>query len=179
VFEYEVVFQPAVDSMNVRHRYLGAQIKELGVQAKTFDGQTLYLPIKLPDRVTVLHAKNDVDQSNVVINVIFKKQKRLCECMHLYNVLFDRIMRILNYVKFDRKKFDPTAPKLIPQHKLEIWPGYVTAVDEYEGGVMLCLDVSHRVLCQNTVLDHLINVFRKDKENYQENAVKSLLGELL
>lgn len=37
--------------------------------------------------------------------------------------------------------------------RLEVWPGYVTAVDEYEGGVMLLTDVSHRVLRTETVLD--------------------------
>ena len=36
------------------------------------------------------------------------------------------------------------------QHKLEIWPGYVTAVAEYEGGLMLNLDVSHKVLRNQT-----------------------------
>jgi hypothetical protein len=35
--------------------------------------------------------------------------------------------------------------------RLEVWPGYVTAVDEYEGGVQLCCDSSHRVLRTQTV----------------------------
>jgi len=37
--------------------------------------------------------------------------------------------------------------------RLEVWPGYVTTVDEYEGGVMLQTDVSHRVLRTETVLN--------------------------
>jgi hypothetical protein len=35
--------------------------------------------------------------------------------------------------------------------RLEVWPGYVTAVDEYEGGIQLCCDCSHRVLRTQTV----------------------------
>lgn len=96
--------------------------------------------------------------------------------MHLYNVIFGRIMKELNYVRFGRKTFDPTAPTLIPQHKLEVWPGYVTAVDKYENGIMLCLDVSHRVLCQNTVLDLMRNVHHSDADNFKQLAMNALIG---
>jgi aubergine-like protein len=34
---------------------------------------------------------------------------------------------------------------------LEVWPGYVTSVHQFEDGLMLCIDVSHRVLRTETV----------------------------
>ena len=34
---------------------------------------------------------------------------------------------------------------LLPLFRLDIWPGYVTSVDEFEGGLQLQVDVSHRV----------------------------------
>lgn len=37
--------------------------------------------------------------------------------------------------------------------RLEIWPGLVTAVDAFEGGIMLNCDISHKVLRTQTVLD--------------------------
>ena len=40
-------------------------------------------------------------------------------------------------------------------YRLEVWPGYVTAVNEFEDGLMLCCDVSFRVLHTKTVLDEL------------------------
>ena len=39
--------------------------------------------------------------------------------------------------------------------RLEVWPGYVTAVNEYEDGLMLNCDVSFRVLRTTTVLEEL------------------------
>ncbi len=136
----------------------------------------MYLPFLLPDRVTTLTSNSDNDDSKITVTIIFKKKKLMKDCIHLYNVLFERIMKILKFVRFGRKNFDPTAPKLIPQHKLEIWPGYVTAVDEYEDGVMLCLDVSHRLLCTDTVLDILTHAYMSDRNNYQQKALESLLG---
>lgn len=175
VFEYEVRYSPAIHSMQLRYKLLN-QHRDIIGNTKTFDGSILYLPMLLPDARTVLTSNNDTDISKVTVTIIFKKKKLLKDCIHLYNVLFDRILKILKFVRFGRKNFDPTAPKMIPQHKLEIWPGYVTAVDEYEDGVMLCLDVSHRLLCTDTVLDILAHAYISDKNNFQQKALESLLG---
>ena len=32
-----------------------------------------------------------------------------------------------------RYYYDPKRPVPIPQHKLELWPGYITAIEHYEG----------------------------------------------
>ena len=38
-------------------------------------------------------------------------------------------------------------------HSLEVWPGYVTSCGSYDGGVLLMMDVSHRVLRTETALE--------------------------
>ncbi|EDS32974.1 condensin, XCAP-G'-subunit [Culex quinquefasciatus] len=63
---------------------------------------------------------------------------------------FQRIMKVLKIIEMGRKNFDPSAPKFIPQNRLEIWLGCVSAVDEHQGGLMFNLDVSRRVLLQIT-----------------------------
>ncbi|KAH8356290.1 hypothetical protein KR084_005758, partial [Drosophila pseudotakahashii] len=88
-------------------------------------------------------------------------------------------MKTLNYVRFDRKQYDPSRPKIIPLAKLEVWPGYVTAVDEHKGGLMLCCDVSHRILCQKTVLEMLVDLYQQNVEHYQESAKKTLVGNIV
>jgi aubergine-like protein len=50
VYEYEVRFEPELDSRGLRNKLLNEHRKELG-EAKTFDGVTLYLPIQLPQEV--------------------------------------------------------------------------------------------------------------------------------
>lgn len=58
--------------------------------------------------------------------------------------------------------------------RLEVWPGYVTAVDEYEGGLMLQCDVSHRVLRTETAHDILKKCARS--ANVYDEFEKALLG---
>ena len=177
VFEYEVRFSPTVDSLSFRSKYLMQHCSVLG-NARTFDGVTLYLPNKLPLPITTLISKS-LEQHDISIKITFKSKKRLGDCIHLYNVLFDRIFKILNFTRVGRKNFDPSAPKMIPQHKLEVWPGYVSSVEEQEGGLMLSLDVSHRVLCQKTVLEFLTDCYRQDVNNFKENATKALIGSIV
>lgn len=176
VFEYEVRFHPAVDNLRFRYKYL-AQHKEIIGNTKTFDGTILFLPVRLPDSKTYLTSTNVVENEPPVnVEIIFKRKKRLGECIQLYNILFNKIFKTLNYLRVGRKMFDPTAPSLIPAHKLEIWPGYVKSVDELEKGLMLTLDVSHRVLATRTVLELMKDAYRSNPAIWKEEVKKTLLG---
>lgn len=127
VFEYEVRFEPAAHANQLRFNLLSQQKPVIG-ETKTFDGVKLCLPIQLPDRVTLLTSKNPNDGTAVTVTIIFKGRKKFSECLQLYGILFSNIMKKLKFVRFGQKDFDPSQPKIIPQHKLEIWPGYVTGL---------------------------------------------------
>lgn len=61
-------------------------------------------------------------------------------------------MKILRYSQVGRNYYNSHEPSQIPQYKLEIWPGYVTSIEEYEGGrLLLMTDVTHRMLRTETV----------------------------
>ena len=53
--------------------------------------------------------------------------------------------------------------------------GYVTAIDHYEGGLLLQCDISHRVLRTETVRDALTTLKKKGGDLKTE-AEKALLG---
>lgn len=50
VYEYEVRFEPELDSRSMQNKLLNEHRKELG-ETKTFDGVTLYLPVQLQQEV--------------------------------------------------------------------------------------------------------------------------------
>ena len=64
-------------------------------------------------------------------------------------------------------------------NRLEIWPGYVTAVDEYEGGLQLQCDTSHRVLRTETVLDVMNDIMRMAKMRGDKDIQSALDKELI
>jgi len=180
VFEYEVRFSPPVDSKNERFKCLNQHRNIIG-PTKTFDGVVLFIPFQLPDHKTQLQSEHPNDGSPVTVTITLKHHKRMGDrdCIQLYNVLFNRIMNSLKMCMMNRNFYDPRNGHMIPQHKLEVWPGYVTAVQEFEDGIMLNCDVSHRVLRTQTVRDHLVDIHKMGKDNFNANAQKALIGSIV
>lgn len=200
MYEYDVRFKPALDAVRSRHACLRKMADTIGTIRNYDGGETLYLPVKLPTKIstrTVNDPANEID--NVQVIVTFRRKRSLDECLHFYNVLFERVMVKLNYERVGRKYYDPHQPKLVPQHKLageflflfpfasnlmcnqiSVWPGYVKAIDDLEGGLMLTLDVSHRVLNQQTVYDFIDECIQRSKRggggNWQDLFKKGIIG---
>lgn len=56
---------------------------------------------------------------------------------------------------------------------------HFAAVDECYGGVMLCVDVTHRVLRQTAVLEVLQHAYRSARGNmadFQKNVEQAIVG---
>ena len=54
-------------------------------------------------------------------------------------------MEMLQMQQVGRHYYDPKAAVFVPQHKLEIWPGFISAINHFDDGPLLTLDVSHKV----------------------------------
>jgi len=103
------------------------------------------------------------------MNLVFKVVQHFGskDSLYIFNILFRKIMNV--FFLFSR---------------LEIWPGYVIAVDDYKGGLHLQCDVSHRVLRSETVLDVLNTLTRDAKQRGTQAEIyseveKALLGKYL
>nr|AUZ94235.1 piwi [Recilia dorsalis] len=177
IFEYEVRFSPLVDDRALIERMLFGQHKDiLGGKRRTFDGVTLYLPNRLEvDSVTSVHPVTNEEHK---ISFIFRREREMRECTHMYNVLFNNIQRELNLKKLGREYFSQEMAYSIPQHRLEIWPGYVTAVDCFENGIMLNCNASHKVLRTQTVLKFMDDVIHATGgQGWKEEVQKHLIGQ--
>ena len=63
---------------------------------------------------------------------------------------------------------------------LELWPGFITSILKYEQNVMLCCEVSHKVLRKETVLEFLYDLQEKfDKRRFYDEATKKVVGEIV
>lgn len=69
---------------------------------------------------------------------------------------------------------DPDPPCV---GRLVIWPGFTTSILQYENNIMLCTDVSHKVLRSETVLDFMFSLYQQTEEHkFQEQVSKELIG---
>lgn len=175
VYQYHVDFRPNIDSKGMRIRLINEHRDVIGF-TKAFDGSILYLPIKLEQQETVLHSERPTDQAKITIVIRQTKVLPPESCQQLYNIVFRRIMTILQMVQVGRYYYNPHTPSSVPQHKLEVWPGYITAVAEQEGGLMLLADASHRVLRTETVLDVMTNIVNRNAQGFRDEVIRTLVG---
>lgn len=155
-------------------------MRDMG-SAKVFDGgNVLYLPQKITDtRKTFTEILPEQDgEQQINTTIIFKRKKSMGEreCLHLYNVLFKRIMHVLLYTQMGRNYFDTEHKYLIPQHKLEVFPGFAVTVDELENGLLLCLDTQHRVLRTENAYELLNELRCVNPHKFKELATSNIIG---
>ncbi|XP_056274404.1 piwi-like protein 1 [Pseudoliparis swirei] len=177
LYQYHVDFNPPMEARRLRYALLYQHEEVLG-SARSFDGAMLFLPLKLPDKETVLHSETK-NGENVRITVTLTNELPPTSpvCIQFYNIIFRRILRMLDMQQIGRNYYNPNDPLNIPQHKLTIWPGYTTTILRYESAIMLCTDVSHKVLRSETVLDFMANLRQKcGNERFPDICAKELIG---
>lgn len=177
VFEYHVDYVPAIDSKRARCQLISSDpvVAVIG-QTRVFDGMKLYLPHQLQQQVMSIPTMLAADNSPVSLNIKFVKKTPPSECLHLYNVLFKKVMHCLQLTQIGRNYFDRKGAVPIPQHRLEVWPGYVQSVSEYDGGLLLNCDVSFRVLRTITAREVLFDVYNSYPRDYKAKAVHAIVG---
>ncbi|XP_025198064.1 piwi-like protein Ago3 [Melanaphis sacchari] len=175
IYEYRVDFHPPVDAKPARFFLINEHRDKFPV--KIFDGTLLYVPKMLPENVTTLVGKLK-DESKVTMTITFKRKNSLRECIHFYNVFLRTIMKILGLIEFGRSCYDQNKRILIPEFKLEIWPGYITTIDEFENGLYMCCEVSHRILRVQTVIQIMTDIMnsKDNKADSKQEIMASLCG---
>jgi len=178
-YQYAVTYSPEIESTNIRYQLLNEHRDVIG-RARAFDGAVLFLPKLLDpnEKTKVLTSTRKTDGAEITITISFVKHLDYGDrqCMHLYNIIFRRVMKILDMTQVGRYYYNPKTPVPIPQHKLELWPGYITGIEHYEGGLMLLADVSHRLLRTESVLLFMYDFYQKKPHNFQTEVAKALIG---
>lgn len=65
------------------------------------------------------------------------------------------------------------------QFQLELWPGYITSVRQHEKNILVCCEVSHKVMRMETIRDILINCRRAEERNWQDCFKKEIIGSIV
>ncbi|CAF90296.1 unnamed protein product, partial [Tetraodon nigroviridis] len=178
LYQYHVDYKPSIDSRRLRSALL-FQHEVLGI-ARTFDGSLLFLPHRLHNKETVLHSKtHSGEEIQITVTLTNELPPTSPMCIQFYNIIFRRqvILKVLNLQQIGRNYYNPNDPLNIPQHRLTIWPGYTATILPYESAIMMCTDISHKVLRSETALDFMVNLKHQcGIERFHEICTKELVG---
>ncbi|XP_030594224.1 piwi-like protein 2 isoform X1 [Archocentrus centrarchus] len=178
VYQYHVTFTPNVESLGMRFGMMKDHRSTTG-EVVAFDGSILYLPVKMKD-VVFLKSLRRTDSEEIEIKIQMTKilPPNSDLCIPFYNMVLKRVMKMVGLKLVGRNHYDPESAVILGKHRLQVWPGYSTAIKRTDGGLYLCIDVSHKVLRNDSVLDVMNMLYQQSKENFQDECTK-LVGSIV
>ncbi|KAM9811002.1 piwi-like protein 2 [Neosynchiropus ocellatus] len=175
VYQYHVTFIPNVESMSMRFGMMKDHRDTTG-EVVAFDGSILYLPVKLND--VVLKSVRRTDNQEIAVKVQLTKilPPNSDLCIPFYNVVLRRVMKTVGLKLVGRNHYNPEGAVIIEKQGMQVWPGYSTAIKLTEGGLYLCVDVTHKVLRNDSVMDVMNQIYQHSRQSFRDECIKELVG---
>ncbi|KAI5642706.1 piwi domain-containing protein [Phthorimaea operculella] len=207
LYQYHVDFQPEEDSTGLRKALLRVHANTLG--GYLFDGAILYTVKRLhPDPMELYSdRKHDGERMRILIkltcdvspgdyhyiqvfNIIIRKCFNLLNLQlvgrdyfdpiaKVFNIIIRKCFNLLNLQLVGRDYFDPIAKVDIPEHKLQIWPGYKTTINQYEDRLLMVTEIAHKVLRMDNVLQMLNEYAATKGSNYKKIFLEDVVGKIV
>lgn len=82
--------------------------------------------------------------------------------IQFFNILMRMCLGHLKLQLVGRNYFDARAKIPVTDFRLELWPGYVTSIRPHESDVLMCSEITHKVMRNDTVYDVLDECYRQE-----------------
>ncbi|KFQ91864.1 Piwi-like 1, partial [Nipponia nippon] len=177
LYQYHVGYSPEMEARRLRSALL-FQHEELIGKTHAFDGSILFMPKKLGNKVTEVFSRTrNGEDVKITITLTNELPPTSPTCLQFYNIIFRRLLKMLNLQQIGRNYYNPGDPISIPNHRLMVWPGFTSSILQYEESIMLCTDVSHKVLRSETVLDFMYSLYYQvEEQRFRDACAKELIG---
>ncbi|KAJ9584895.1 hypothetical protein L9F63_020750, partial [Diploptera punctata] len=180
LYQYRVDFYPGEDRMAVKSQML-REHKDKLVGGYIFDGTVLFTPYIYEVDKMEFYSKRRSDDAPVRITIrrVGMLSAGDYHYVHFFNLLMRRCLQNLKLQLVGRNYFDPHARQKIDEYRLELWPGYITSIRQHEHELLLCTEVTHKVMRQETVLDLLNECANENSTDYKNLFKKTILGAIV
>lgn len=178
VFQYRIDFDPPVEDSRVIHVLLRLHGPAFGPYI--FEGTMLFLYNKLKSETMELQVKDPRTEIlyKMTVRHVGTVDMASEQAMMILNLMHRQAMASLKLLEMNRNFFDPLAKIAIPQYGLELYPGYTTSIRQHEHDIMLCVEITHRVLRTETCYNALQNMMRNPgqfKEQFKSIVIGSVV----
>ncbi|KAJ2950021.1 hypothetical protein O0L34_g11358 [Tuta absoluta] len=179
LYQYHVDFQPEEDSTGLRKALLRVHANTLG--GYLFDGAILYTVKRLhPDPMELYSdRKHDGERMRILIKLTCDVSPGDYHYIQVFNIIIRKCFNLLNLQLVGRDYFDPIAKVDIPEHKLQIWPGYKTTINQYEDRLLMVTEIAHKVLRMDNVLQMLNEYAATKGSNYKKIFLEDVVGKIV
>ncbi|XP_014250883.1 piwi-like protein Siwi [Cimex lectularius] len=179
LYQYRVDFAPEEDRTQMRKALLRVHKEILG--GYIFDGTVLFVSHRLQPEPLELYSKRDSDQAK--IRILVKKAGDLVmgdpHYIQLFNILMRKCLDNLNLQIVGRNFFDASAKVEIRDYKMELWPGYVTSIRQHEQNILMCVEITHKVMRKETALDLMYECMNRNKQEWKALFEAAVIGSVV
>ncbi|KAL0880899.1 hypothetical protein ABMA27_002071 [Loxostege sticticalis] len=179
LYQYHVDIDPEEDSTGVRKALLRVHANTFG--GYLFDGTVLYTVKRLhPDPMELYSdRKTDGQRMRILIKLVHDVSPGDYHYIQIFNIIIRKCFSLLDLQLVGRDFFDPQAKVDIPEHKLQIWPGYKTTINQYEDRLLMVTEIAHKVLRMDTVLQMLTEYAATKGANYKKIFLEDVVGKIV
>ncbi|XP_043484450.1 piwi-like protein Siwi [Leptopilina heterotoma] len=183
LYEYRVDFAPQEDRTGVRKGLLRLHREQLG--AYIFDGTVMYTSSKLvqPPQELELFSMRQSDEAKIKINIrmVGELKKGDYHYISFFNIVMRKCLDYLELKLVGRNFFDPRNKIEVRTEKiiLDLWPGYLTSIRQCEYNILMCSEITHKLMLQKTVLNVLEEAFQMHRDNYEAHFSQQILGQVV
>ncbi|XP_015110738.1 piwi-like protein Siwi [Diachasma alloeum] len=171
LYRYRVRFEPEEDNYE-RQKALIEQHRNV-IGSYILDGAFLFCTQKPP-----LEFPPD-EEPQITAEYLGDMKPRDHRYVQMYNLLARRALEAMDFRMVGRDFYDVNTPEAkvnIEDYALEVWTGYQIAVQHYDDGVMMCVDVSHKVIAQLSIFDLLEQIMEMSGPDYQAAFSAEVIG---
>jgi aubergine len=177
IYQYHVDFTPDVEAMNVRKGLIFTHKPQLG--GLMFDGSMLFLMKRLPnERTELFSTRRDGEQIQITIKFVGEVSNTDGRFFQILNLILRRGMEGLKLQLVGRNFFDAVAKTDIPQHRLQLWPGYQTSIRQHEQDILVCCEITHKVMRCSTVLD-ILRECTTNSRDFKTTFAQQMIGQVV
>ncbi|XP_076679730.1 aubergine isoform X3 [Andrena cerasifolii] len=167
LYQYRVDFAPEEDRTVVRKGLLRLHKEKVG--AYVFDGTVLYTSKRIPDEIELWSVRqSDEERIQITIRIVGQLQKGDPHYIQFFNIIMRKCLDLLKLQLVGRDYFDAHSKIEVREFGLELWPGYLTSIRQHENDILMCAEVTHKVMRQQTLLDILNDCYQKNRHEYKQ-----------
>lgn len=178
IFQYRVDFTPTVES-NKQMSSLIFSIKDM-LGGYLFDGTQLFSRSKLCNEEITYPAKDKTtgEEYSIRLRRVGVLDGTNEMTFMIFNLINRKAMGGLKLQLIGRSFFDPEAKITVRQYGMELYPGYVTSIRQHEQDVLMCAELTHRVMRTDTCYS-LFEQCMNQRGNVKDNYKRMLLGSVV
>jgi hypothetical protein len=162
VFKYSVKFTPDVpdNSKKIRSKVFHGTRKDLEKYLNFFIflGGTCVYSLENSPEIPTLESEYDGQKYKIDITWVQSISELDNDMLVFFKVFFNALLKRIKFKQIGRNFFNPEQSTKINHHNIEVWPGFASSLQMVQKGVLLNVDIVHKVLRTDNVLDFMSDV---------------------